>query len=152
MADEKKTPVKAKEPKDQNQGDNKFLNWIKALPQRIATPFRNMVHELKRVTWPSKQKTITYSIIVLVFIVVMMVIIGLFDLGSSALIGLKPAQVTPTPAPAVITTAEAAGTVEAPAAATVEANATVEAAPAATGEAPATDVPAEAPASGEAAE
>ena len=89
MADEKKTTVKAKESKGQNQGGNKFLNWIKALPGRIATPFRNMVHELKRVTWPSKKKTITYSIIVLVFIVFMMVIIGLFDLGSTAVINIK---------------------------------------------------------------
>ncbi len=87
MADEKKTPAKAKDGVNQeNKSENKIIAWFKALPKRIATPFKNMAHELKRVTWPSKEKLIRYSIIVLVFLLVMMVIIGLFDMGSSALV------------------------------------------------------------------
>ena len=65
---------------------SKILSWFKNLPQRIAKPFRNMFYELKKVTWPSKQKLIAYSIIVLVFMLFMGVVIGLLDMGASALI------------------------------------------------------------------
>jgi preprotein translocase subunit SecE len=67
---------------------SKILAWFKNLPQKIAKPFRNMYYELKKVTWPSKHKLITYSIIVLVFMVFMGVVIGLLDMGASALIKL----------------------------------------------------------------
>ena len=66
----------------------KILNWFKNLPQRIAKPFRNMYYELKKVTWPSKHKLITYSIIVLLFMLFMGVVIGLLDLGATRLIKL----------------------------------------------------------------
>ena len=67
---------------------SKIISWFKNLPQRIAKPFKNMFYELKKVTWPSKQKLIAYSIIVLVFMLFMGVVIGLLDMGASALIRL----------------------------------------------------------------
>ena len=67
---------------------SKILAWFKNLPQKIAKPFRNMYYELKKVTWPSKHKLITYSIIVLLFMLFMGVVIGLLDMGASALIKL----------------------------------------------------------------
>ena len=66
----------------------KILAWFKNLPQNIARPFRNMYYELKKVTWPSKHKLITYSVIVLLFMLFMGVVIGLLDMGASALIKL----------------------------------------------------------------
>ena len=66
----------------------KILNWFKTLPKRISKPFKNMYYELKKVTWPSKHKLITYSIIVLVFMLFMGIVIGLLDMGASALINL----------------------------------------------------------------
>jgi len=66
----------------------KILAWFKNLPQKIAKPFKNMYYELKKVTWPSKHKLITYSIIVLLFMLFMGVVIGLLDMGASALIKL----------------------------------------------------------------
>ena len=65
---------------------SKIISWFKNLPQRIAKPFKNMFYELKKVTWPSKEKLITYSIIVLVFMLFMGVVIGLLDMGASALV------------------------------------------------------------------
>ena len=62
---------------------NKILNWFKNLPKRISKPFKNMYYELKKVTWPSKHKLITYSIIVLVFMLFMGIVIGLLDTGAS---------------------------------------------------------------------
>ena len=65
---------------------SKILNWFKNLPQRISKPFKNMYYELKKVTWPSKEKLIAYSVIVLVFMLFMGVVIGLLDMGASALV------------------------------------------------------------------
>jgi len=67
---------------------SKILAWCKNLPKKIAKPFKNMYYELKKVTWPSKHKLITYSIVVLVFMLFMGVVIGLLDMGASALIKL----------------------------------------------------------------
>ena len=67
---------------------SKILAWFKNLPQKIAKPFKNMYYELKKVTWPSKHKLITYSVIVLLFMLFMGVVIGLLDMGASALINL----------------------------------------------------------------
>ena len=80
MADEKKT-VK------ENPGKGaKFVNFFKNLPEKIATPFKNMWHEMKKVTWPTKQDLIKYSCIVLLFMVFMGIVIGLLDMGSSRLV------------------------------------------------------------------
>ena len=86
MADEKNV-VKGKEQEKEGSG-NKFVNFFKNLPRNIARPFNNMWHELRKVTWPSRQDLIKYSLIVLAFLVFMGVVIGLLDLGSSALVKL----------------------------------------------------------------
>jgi len=92
MAEEKKTPAKVEESKL-----TKVLNWFKTLPARIAKPFKNMVAELKKVTWPSKKKWISSSIMVLVFMLFMGVVIGLLDLGATALVNtMIPAAQTET--------------------------------------------------------
>ena len=67
---------------------SKILSWFKNLPKRISKPFKNMYYELKKVTWPSKEKLITYSVIVLVFMLFMGIVIGLLDMGASALVRL----------------------------------------------------------------
>lgn len=60
--------------------------WFKKLPKRIATPFKNMWHELKKVTWPTKKDLKSYTMIVLAFMVFMALVIGLFDTGATALV------------------------------------------------------------------
>ena len=67
---------------------SKIISWFKNLPKRIAKPFKNMYYELKKVTWPSKEKLIAYSVIVLVFMLFMGIVIGLLDMGASALVRL----------------------------------------------------------------
>jgi preprotein translocase subunit SecE len=86
MADEKNV-AKAK---DQGKGSfgSKFVNFFKNLIPNICRPFKNMWHELRKVTWPSRQDLIKYSLIVLAFLVFMGVVIGLLDLGSTALVNL----------------------------------------------------------------
>ena len=82
MSEDKKAAVKKA-----GEGKlSKIIAWFANLPQKIAKPFKNMYYELKKVTWPSKQKLIAYSIIVLVFMLFMGVVIGLLDMGASALV------------------------------------------------------------------
>lgn len=109
MADEKKTPANGQSA-EKVSWFTKFLNWCKALPKRIATPFKNMAHELKLVTWPTKRKLIIYSIAVLVFMLFMMIVIGLFDLGSSTLVRALRFGSSSTTAPVVSTVEDAAET------------------------------------------
>ena len=82
MADEKKTVKETQE----TGKTNKFVAFFKNLPQNIATPFKNMWHELKKVTWPTKKDLINYTCIVLLFMVFMGVVIGLLDMGASRLV------------------------------------------------------------------
>ena len=90
MSEEKKAVEKSDkaEKKTGTSRMAKIVNWFKTLPQRISKPFKNMYYELKKVTWPSKQKLIAYSIIVLVFMLFMGIVIGLLDMGASALVKL----------------------------------------------------------------
>ena len=106
MAEENKTPAKA-----QKNWFMKLIDWFKSLPGRIATAFKNMVAELRKVTWPSKKKWISSCITVLLFILFMGIVIGLLDMGSRAAVdGLYELShpVVATEVPVVETTAEPA--------------------------------------------
>ena len=78
--------------KNLNKGKESWLvrtgRWFKKLPKRIAAPFKNMWHELRKVTWPTKKDLINYSVIVIIFMVVMGIVIGLLDLGATELVKL----------------------------------------------------------------
>ena len=62
--------------------------WFAKLGKTVASAFKNMWRELRKVTWPSREKLINYSAIVVIFMVAMMVIIGLLDTGASQLVNL----------------------------------------------------------------
>ncbi len=80
---EEKTVMKAKE-----SFFDKVKKFFRQLPKKIARPFKNMWHELKKVTWPTRKEWLNCTLIVLAFMVFMGIIIGLLDLGSSKLIQL----------------------------------------------------------------
>ncbi|MBO2515727.1 MAG: preprotein translocase subunit SecE [Clostridiales bacterium] len=84
MADEKTNAKGDKKP----NFFQKVVNFFKNLPGKIAKPFKNMWHELRKVTWPSRKDLITYSVVVIIFMVFMAVVIGLLDMGSTALVNL----------------------------------------------------------------
>ena len=74
-------------PKAQNKAKTPAKKTEKK-PNRIARWFKDLRGELKKVTWPTKKDMINYSIVVLVFIVIMGVIIGVIDLGAGKLVEL----------------------------------------------------------------
>ena len=51
-----------------------------------ATFYRQVVAELRKVVWPSQQQLVTYFLVVLVFVVVVMAIVSLLDLGFGKLV------------------------------------------------------------------
>ncbi len=78
--------------------DSKFVSFFKNLWPNICRPFKNMWHELRKVTWPTRQDLIKYSLIVLAFLVFMGIVIGLLDYGSSALVNaIHPIAATAAP-------------------------------------------------------
>ncbi|MBC7334528.1 MAG: preprotein translocase subunit SecE [Actinobacteria bacterium] len=56
-----------------------WKQFFKELPKRITKFFRDVVHELKRVTWPKRKDLWVYTIVVLVTIVFFAIVLGLFD-------------------------------------------------------------------------
>ncbi len=64
----------------------------------IAVFYRQVVAELRKVIWPSRQELITYTSVVLVFVVFMVLLVSLFDFAFSQAVlkvfGGDPASTT----------------------------------------------------------
>ena len=52
-------------------------------PERTSpvTFYRQVVAELRKVVWPSQQQLVTYFLVVMVFVLFMIAIVSLLDLG-----------------------------------------------------------------------
>ena len=46
-----------------------------------VTFYRQVVAELRKVVWPSQQQLVTYFLVVMVFVLVMIAIVSVLDLG-----------------------------------------------------------------------
>jgi preprotein translocase subunit SecE len=57
-------------------------------PERTSpvTFYRQVVAELRKVVWPTRDQLVTYFFVVLVFVVVMMTLVSLLDLGFGKLV------------------------------------------------------------------
>lgn len=65
-----------------------FFKRLGGFFKGIGLKFREMFFELKKVTWPTKKDMINYSVVVIVFVVIMGVIIGVIDLGAGKFVEL----------------------------------------------------------------
>jgi len=65
-----------------------FLARIGAGFRRTGSFFGEVISELKKVRWPNRKELTTYSVVVLVTVVLMAVFFWLIDLGISRLIDL----------------------------------------------------------------
>ncbi len=54
---------------------------------RIALFVRQMIGELKKVVAPTRKELINYTLVVLVFVAIMMVIVSLLDIGFGSAVG-----------------------------------------------------------------
>lgn len=57
----------------------------RGLPARLALHYRQVVAELHKVIWPTRRELMTYTIVVLVFVSIIMLYVGLLDLGLAKL-------------------------------------------------------------------
>lgn len=76
--DEPSEDVVAKAKKDSEQRRGPF--------GRMALFIRQVINELKKVVTPTKRELISFTIVVLVFVVIMMGIVSGLDFGFSALV------------------------------------------------------------------
>ncbi|QCX28627.1 preprotein translocase subunit SecE [Nocardioides jishulii] len=51
-----------------------------------VTFLRQVIAELRKVVWPTQKQLVTYFIVVMVFVLVMMTIVSLLDLGFGRLV------------------------------------------------------------------
>ena len=58
-------------------------NPVSRLLRRIITFYRQVVAELRKVIWPTRRELVTYTAVVLVFVIFMVAIVSLFDFGAS---------------------------------------------------------------------
>ncbi|MEX1376083.1 MAG: preprotein translocase subunit SecE [Eubacteriales bacterium] len=56
--------------------------------RRIGHFFKEVVSELKKVTWPTKRTVVSYTIAVVVFVIIMMVIVFFLDQGATKVFDL----------------------------------------------------------------
>lgn len=84
MATKKNLPVKKNSKKPAKKGKKRasFGNVLK----RIVRFFKDVVTELKKVTWPTRKNLISYTIAVVIFVVIMMAIIYGIDSGAAKVI------------------------------------------------------------------
>ena len=56
-------------------------------PERTSpiTFYRQVVAELRKVVWPTQEQLVTYFFVVMVFVIVMMTLVSLLDLGFGKL-------------------------------------------------------------------
>ena len=50
---------------------------------RVVTYYRQVVAELRKVIWPTRRELVTYTAVVLVFVLFMVGVVALFDFGAS---------------------------------------------------------------------
>ncbi len=64
----------------------KCIGFFKGLGLKIGRAFKDMWHELKKVTWPDRSELINYTLVVLGFMLAMGVVIFLIDMAAGTLI------------------------------------------------------------------
>ena len=62
--------------------ESKDLNIFR----RIALFYRQVINELRKVVWPSRNMLTTYTAVVLVFVTFIIAVVSLFDLGLTQLV------------------------------------------------------------------
>jgi preprotein translocase subunit SecE len=76
------TGKKAKKAKKTRKSDESSSNPIVF----VVTYLRQVVAELRKVIWPNRKQMVSYTSVVLAFLVFMVTLIGLVDLGLAKLV------------------------------------------------------------------
>ena len=61
----------------------------KSLPARISLFYRQVIAELRKVIWPTRKELVTYTTVVMVFVMIVIAYVIVLDYGfSRAILGL----------------------------------------------------------------
>ena len=85
MAKKENLPAK-KGSKNPAKKDSKKSKKKANVFQKIGRFIKDVISELKKVTWPSRKNLISYTVAVLVFVAIMMAVIYGIDSGAAAVI------------------------------------------------------------------
>jgi preprotein translocase subunit SecE len=58
-------------------------NPLTRLIRTVVTFYKQVVAELRKVIWPTRRELVTYTAVVLVFVLFMVAVISLYDFGAS---------------------------------------------------------------------
>jgi preprotein translocase subunit SecE len=78
MTDTRETPRAARDPEAR-----------KPLPARISLFYRQVIAELRKVIWPTRKELMTYTSVVIVFVLIVIAYVTVLDYGfSKAMFGI----------------------------------------------------------------
>ena len=61
----------------------------KPLPARLSLFYRQVIAELRKVIWPTRKELVTYTTVVIVFVLVVIAYVTVLDFGfSKAILGI----------------------------------------------------------------
>ena len=88
MTDTQAAPAPASKPdRDDRRGGISLLwRWLPMLLRALQRRTRETISEMSKVLWPSRPEMVTYTIVVLIFVVIMVTIVALLDLGLAKLV------------------------------------------------------------------
>jgi preprotein translocase SecE subunit len=76
-------PGKAREPQG---GAGLLWRWLPMLLTFLRRRFRETVAEMRKVLWPSRKEMVTYTVVVVIFVVIMVALVSGLDLGFAKLV------------------------------------------------------------------
>jgi preprotein translocase subunit SecE len=69
---------------DRGRGSTQVRGERRGNPfRKLFTFYRQVVAELRKVIWPTRRELVTYTAVVLVFVLFMVAVISLYDFGAS---------------------------------------------------------------------
>ncbi|MDQ2838019.1 MAG: preprotein translocase subunit SecE [Actinomycetota bacterium] len=87
MTDTQAAPAPASRPgRETGGGSGALWQWLPYLLRSLQRRTRETVSEMRKVLWPSRREMTTYTIVVMVFVVIMVTIVALLDLGLAKLV------------------------------------------------------------------
>ena len=60
--------------------------WLPMLVTALRRRTRETVAEMRKVLWPSRKEMVTYTVVVVIFVVIMVTIVALLDLGFAKVV------------------------------------------------------------------
>jgi preprotein translocase subunit SecE len=72
--------------KGSGRGLSILWRWVPLLINAIRRRTRETVAEMRKVLWPSRKEMVTYTIVVIVFVVIMVSLVAFLDLGLAKVV------------------------------------------------------------------